>query len=69
MKTKLLLLIAGILLTSCVAVKSYQQVNLNDPDMKLSPNKSNKFVMTFQVYREGTAGANGGKSGGGCGCN
>ena len=69
MKTKLLLLIAGILLTSCVAVKPYQQVNLNDPDMKLSPNKSNKFVMTFQVYREGAAGANGGKSGGGCGCN
>ena len=69
MKTKLLLLIAGILLTSCVAVKPYQQVNLNDPDMKLSPHKSNKFVMTFQVYREGAAGANGGKSGGGCGCN
>ena len=58
-----------ILLNSCVAVKEYQKVNLNDPDMSLSANKIEKFETNFQVYREGASGANGGKSGGGCGCN
>ena len=56
-------------LTSCVAVKEYEKVNLNDPDMVLASRKSNKFETSFQAYRESAAGANGGKSGGGCGCN
>ena len=58
-----------LMLSSCVAVKEYQKVNLNDPDMNLSANKIEKFETNFQVYREGASGANGGKSGGGCGCN
>lgn len=37
--------------------------------MVLAAKKSNKFVTSFQVYREAASGANGGKSGGGCGCN
>ncbi|MDP8233032.1 MAG: DUF4266 domain-containing protein [Candidatus Zophobacter franzmannii] len=70
MKTRIiLLLLLSILLSSCATVKGYQKVNLNDPDMKLSDRKSKKFETTFQVYREGASGANGGKSGGGCGCN
>ncbi|MBL4939037.1 MAG: DUF4266 domain-containing protein [Lutibacter sp.] len=56
-------------LTSCVVVKEYEKVYLNDPDMILAAKKSNKFETTFQVYREAASGANGGKSGGGCGCN
>ena len=56
-------------LSSCVAVKEYDKVFLNDPDMVLSSRKSDKFETSFQVYREAAAGANGGKSGGGCGCN
>ena len=63
------LLLIGSLTTSCVAVKEYEKVYLNDPDMLLSAKKSNKFVTSFQVYREAASGANGGKSGGGCGCN
>ena len=55
--------------TSCVAVKEYQMVNINDPDMQLDANKNNRFETNFQLYREGAAGANGGKGGGGCGCN
>ena len=55
--------------TSCVAVKEYDKVYLNDPDMILSSRKSDKFETSFQVYREAASGANGGKSGGGCGCN
>lgn len=70
MKLKILLMILLlIMLSSCVAVKGYQKVNLSDPDMELSDRKENKFETSFQIYREGASGANGGKSGGGCGCN
>ena len=56
-------------LYSCAPVKEYERVNLNDPDMALSLKKCERFETNFQVYREGASGANGGKSGGGCGCN
>ncbi len=56
-------------LSSCVAVKEYDKVNINDPDMALSSNKIDRFETNFHVYREGASGANGGKTGGGCGCN
>ncbi|WP_298366314.1 DUF4266 domain-containing protein [uncultured Lutibacter sp.] len=56
-------------LTSCVAVKEYEKVYINDPDMVLSSRKIEKFETSAQVYREAASGANGGKSGGGCGCN
>jgi hypothetical protein len=56
-------------LSSCVAVKGYEKVYLNDPDMALSVKKFSKFETNYQVYREGASGANGGKAGGGCGCN
>jgi hypothetical protein len=57
------------LLTSCVSVKPFQKQYLNDADMQLAARKSEKFEQNFQLYREGASGANGGKSGGGCGCN
>ncbi len=63
-----LLLIIGSL-SSCVAVKEYEKVNINDPDMVLSQLKIDKSETTFQSYREASSGANGGKTGGGCGCN
>ncbi|WP_338395063.1 DUF4266 domain-containing protein [Fulvitalea axinellae] len=62
-------LIFLVLGTSCVTVKEYEKVNLNDPDMALSDKKFAKFEKNYQVYREGASGASGGKSGGGCGCN
>ena len=37
--------------------------------MKLTARTAERYETSFQVYREGAAGANGGKSGGGCGCN
>ncbi|MDV7187005.1 DUF4266 domain-containing protein [Lutibacter sp. TH_r2] len=64
-----LLLLGTISLTSCVAVKEYEKVYINDPDMVLSSRKIEKFETSAQVYREAASGANGGKSGGGCGCN
>ena len=56
-------------LSSCATVKEYEKVNLNDPDMALTQRQIDRFETNYQVYREAAAGANGGKSGGGCGCN
>ena len=56
-------------LAGCVTVKEYQKSRINDAEMELSARKSEKFEQNFYLYREGAAGANGGKSGGGCGCN
>ena len=70
MRNKLILFaLFSILLSSCVTVKEYEKVYLNDPDMDLKDRKDKKFETAFQVYREGASGANGGKAGGGCGCN
>ncbi|MEN8194766.1 MAG: DUF4266 domain-containing protein [Bacteroidota bacterium] len=68
---KKIFLFIGVLLlfNSCTVVKEYQKVYINDPDMALSASKMKRFETNFQVYREAAAGANGGKSGGGCGCN
>lgn len=56
-------------LTSCVSVKSYQKMYLNDSEMELAAKKIEMFETNYESYREGAAGANGGKVGGGCGCN
>lgn len=68
---KLMLVGLGLVacLPSCVSVKGYQKNRLNDSEMALSARKSQKFEQSFQLYREAGSGANGGKSGGGCGCN
>jgi hypothetical protein len=66
---KIVLVIVIIVLQSCNSVKEYQKVNINDSEMKLGAKTTERYETTFQVYREGAAGANGGKSGGGCGCN
>ncbi|MDC0635649.1 DUF4266 domain-containing protein [Flavobacteriaceae bacterium] len=55
--------------SSCVVVKEYEKVNINDPDMALSEKKCDKNLTTMHSYREAAVGANGGKTGGGCGCN
>ena len=55
--------------SSCVVLKEYEKVNINDPDMVLSDKKADRNVATAQAYREAAVGANGGKTGGGCGCN
>lgn len=54
---------------SCSSVKEFQKSKINDSEMELASKKTEKFENTFQLYREGSSGANGGKTGGGCGCN
>ena len=55
--------------TSCSNVKEYQKTKINDSEMTLGARKVEKPESNFQSYREGASGANGGKVGGGCGCN
>lgn len=57
------------LITSCTVVKEYEKELINDPEMKLAGKSPERYETNFQVYREAAAGANGGKTGGGCGCN
>ena len=58
-----------MLTQSCVSVKEYQKSRINDAEMELAARKIQKTESSFQTYREGASGANGGKTGGGCGCN
>jgi hypothetical protein len=58
-----------IMFSSCQTVKEYQKSRIYDSEMELSARKTQRFEQSFQSYREGASGANGGKSGGGCGCN
>ena len=52
----------------CLPVAPYQRAFLNGVDMELAAPKPQTFESNVEAYREGAAGANGGKIGGGCGC-
>ncbi|MCF6307143.1 MAG: DUF4266 domain-containing protein [Flavobacteriaceae bacterium] len=69
MKKGILALLAVVSFSSCVAVKEYEKININDPDMKLSDYSVDRFKNNALVYREASSGGSGGKTGGGCGCN
>ena len=55
--------------SSCETVREYQKNRLNDSEMALSTRRAEKNELNFMSYKEGASGANGGKTGGGCGCN
>jgi len=61
--------IGTLILVSCAHVKEYQKSRINDSEMTLSNRHVEKTEMSAESYREGASGANGGKTGGGCGCN
>jgi hypothetical protein len=72
MKNRIALLFSGAILlglSSCQSVKEYNKMYINDSEMALTARKTQKSEMNFMLYREGASGANGGKTGGGCGCN
>lgn len=56
-------------MASCATVKPYQKSKLNDAEMVLSSRSIEKYENNFLMYREGATGGNGGRTGGGCGCN
>jgi len=68
-KTFFLMALLLCSLSSCVVVKEYEKVAINDPDMILAEQPCDRNLTAMHSYREGAAGANGGKTGGGCGCN
>lgn len=68
-KKVLIIAIVAFSFDSCTVVKEYEKVNINDPDMVLQDKKCDRNVTTMHSYREAAVGANGGKTGGGCGCN
>ncbi|RRQ48734.1 DUF4266 domain-containing protein [Maribacter algicola] len=68
-KKLLVLTIMAISFGSCTVLKEYEKVNINDPDMILAEKPCDRNVTTMHSYREAAAGGNGGKTGGGCGCN
>jgi len=65
----LLMVIFSFTLFSCTPVKEFQKQYLNDSEMELSARNAQKFESNFHSYREAASGGNGGKTGGGCGCN
>lgn len=72
MKKKTIFIAFGcslLVLTSCKTVKSFQKSRINDAEMGLASRKIEKYENNFLLYREGASGGNGGKTGGGCGCN
>lgn len=69
MKKTMYALLILLTLASCTSVKEYQKAKINDAEMSLSSRPSERNEQNFQLYREAASGANGGKTGGGCGCN
>ena len=67
-----LIMVAMLLLfifTSCATVPAYDRAYLNDDEMRLHKMDCAQFEAYFHIIREGASGADGGKTGGGCGCN
>jgi hypothetical protein len=63
------MLLTSLLMTSCSAVRPYQRVYVDDPDMRASANSVDQFEHHVEGIREGAMGGIAGKGSGGCGCN
>ena len=62
------LLITIMAVSGCATVKPWERGTLSVEAMSLDDDHSQSMERSIEVYREGAVGANGGKSGGGCGC-
>jgi hypothetical protein len=62
-------ILAIIMFSSCMAVKPYDMVYLNDPEMQPGNSAGKNFENYVHTIREGATPAGGSKSSGGCGCN
>ena len=71
-KTPFKYLLASIFLlslSSCISVKPYEQIFVNDPEMKMEQDASKNFSNYVSTIREGATPIGTQKSSGGCGCN
>lgn len=65
------LILMGVCLgaaSGCGSVRPWERDTLALEPMALDDRACQRFERNSEVYREGAIGANGGKSGGGCGC-
>jgi len=63
-----LALLLGAAGGGCATVEPWEREHLSLQPMQPDGSRCQRFERNVEVYREGAAGANGGKSGGGCGC-
>ncbi len=63
-----IILAAALFAAGCASVEPWQKGGLASPPMQVEDDSCHRFERNIEVYREGAVGANGGKSGGGCGC-
>jgi len=69
MRTILILTAAvGLATAGCASVAPWERDLHALEGMRPGDPACQRFERNVEVYREGAAGANGGKSGGGCGC-
>jgi hypothetical protein len=61
-------MLLGAGLGGCATVEPWQREHLSLAPMQADGSRCVRFEQNVEVYREGAVGANGGKSGGGCGC-
>lgn len=64
-----LVFIVSVGLTSCVNLKPYERVYVNDPEMQMESDAGRNFGYYVYSIREGSVPAGAGKASGGCGCN
>lgn len=71
-RNKAMLVVAVLVLSlgagGCATVEPWQRGQLANEAMAAEVSVCHRFEHNNEVYREGAVGANGGKSGGGCGC-
>ena len=65
---RLVLLMLFLCSVGCATVEPWQRGQLASEAMAAEVSVCHRFEHNNEVYREGAVGANGGKSGGGCGC-
>jgi hypothetical protein len=58
----------GAAASGCATVRPWEREHLSLAPMLPDGSRCERFERNAEVYREGAVGANGGKSGGGCGC-
>lgn len=64
-----LIIILSFSICSCANIPEYKKAFVNDDEMDIGLSDAENLSNNSKTYREGGQGANGGKSGGGCGCN
>ena len=60
---------AMLMLQSCVSLKPYERIYIDDPDMQLGLDAGLSFQHYIFSIREGAIPAGTSKASGGCGCN